>query len=172
MSGNLELISLATKTAEKVSTKARESKWKDGGSWDGVFTNWSAIPWADVKQNPNIMSCHCRFGGSMFCLASSGAGFIFGDSNSVVCEGCDGVGGKCDDAGRSGDLDPKIERRNALKRWTMFMLMCRFCCSMFCLATTGTGVGDSRSVVCGSCGCAGGGSHIFIVVLVRKENSL
>ena len=108
----------------------------------------------------------------MFCLASSGAGFIFGDSNSVVCEGCDGVGGKCDDAGRSGDLDPKIERRNALKRWTMFMLMCRFCCSMFCLATTGTGVGDSRSVVCGSCGCAGGGSHIFIVVLVRKENSL
>ena len=28
--------------------------------------------------------------------------------------------------------------------------------SMFCLATTGTGVGDSRYVVCESCGCAGG----------------
>ena len=156
MSGNLELISLATKTAEKVSTKARESKWKDGGSWDGVFTNWSAIPWADVKQNPNIISCHCKFRCSMFCLASSGAGVIFGDSNSVVCEGCGGVGGECDDVGRSGDLDPKIERRNALKRWTMSMLMCRFCCSMFSLATTGTGVGDSRSVVCESCDCAGG----------------
>lgn len=154
MYGNLGPISLATKTAEKVSTKARESKWKDGGSWDGVFTKWSAIPWADAKQNPNIMSCHCRFCCSMFFLASSGTGVIVGDS--VVCEGCGSVGGEFDDVGRSGDLDPKIERRNALKRWTMFMLMCRFCCSMFCLSTTGTGVGDSRSVVCESCGCAGG----------------
>ena len=92
-----------------MSTKARESKWKDGGSWDGVFTNWSAIPWADVKQNPNIMSCHCRFCCSMFCLASSGTGVVVGDS--VVCEGCGSVGGECDDVGRSEDLNPKIEQK-------------------------------------------------------------
>ena len=76
--------------------------------------DWSAIPRADVKQNPMIMSCHSRFRLSMFCLATTGVTGC--DSGSVVCEvgGC--VGGECDDLGRRWDINGKIERRKRVKR--------------------------------------------------------
>ena len=85
---------MATKRVEKASITVRESKWKDKGSWDGTYADWSAIPRADVKQNPNNKSCHCRFRCSMFCLATTGTGVTGGDSRSVVCEGCGCVGGE------------------------------------------------------------------------------
>ena len=74
---------------------SRESKWKDKGSWDdGACVDWSAIPRAAVKQNPNIKCCHCRFRCSMFCLATTGTGVTGGDSRSMVFEGCGCVGGE------------------------------------------------------------------------------
>ena len=85
---------MATKRVEKASITVRESKWKDKGSWDGNCVDWSAIPRAVVKQNPNIKSCHCRFRCSMFFLATIGTGFTGGDSRSVVCEDCGCVGGE------------------------------------------------------------------------------
>ena len=128
--GNLELISLATKIVQKASITVRESKWRDKGSWDGACVDWSAFPRAAVKQNPNIKSCHCRFCWSMFCcsmfcLATTGTGDTGGDSRSVVCEGCGCVGGEWDHLGRSWDIGVK-DRRNSLKLWTMFVFWCRY----------------------------------------------
>ena len=80
---------MATKIVEKASITMRENKRRDKGSWDGSRVDRSAIPRADVWQNPNIKSCHCSLPCSMSCLATSGTGVTDGDSTSVVCEGCE-----------------------------------------------------------------------------------
>ena len=88
-------MSLAAKRVEKESITVEKANGKIKGSWDdGACVDWSAIPRAAVKQNPNIKCCHCRFRCSMFCLATTGTGVTGGDSRSMVCEGCGCVGGE------------------------------------------------------------------------------
>ena len=78
----------------------------------------------------------------------------------MLCEGCDCVGGEFDDLGRSWEIYVRIETRKFLKRRAMrhISMLIRFRLSRFCLVIAGTGVtgGDSRSMVCEGCDCAGG----------------